>query len=161
MSTCRVNAGLSTNTGGPVTWTVSFANAADVPVVVSEIEDSLPSCMAIDDPTAPGSDATTGNSSSLPSNGDVGVVRWIGKALGEGVWSLEVRDIREHLYRHLQSLSLSFYLRHPTGVLMSRVLNDVGLMQSAITDAANLKGLKFRMGGGFAGQHFNQVADPA
>ena len=53
-----------------------------------------------------------------------------------GVGQRVVRDIREHLYRHLQSLSLSFYLRHPTGVLMSRVLNDVGLMQSAITDAA-------------------------
>ena len=47
-----------------------------------------------------------------------------------------IRDIRDHLYRHMQSLSLSFYLRHPTGMLMSRVLNDVGLMQSAITDAA-------------------------
>jgi len=53
-----------------------------------------------------------------------------------GVGQRVVRDIREHLYRHMQSLSLSFYLRHPTGVLMSRVLNDVGLMQSAITDAA-------------------------
>lgn len=53
-----------------------------------------------------------------------------------GVAQRVVRDIREHLYRHMQSLSLSFYLRHPTGVLMSRVLNDVGLMQSAITDAA-------------------------
>jgi len=53
-----------------------------------------------------------------------------------GVGQRVVRDIRQHLYRHLQSLSLSFYLRHPTGVLMSRVLNDVSLMQSAITDAA-------------------------
>jgi len=56
--------------------------------------------------------------------------------LMSGTGQRVVRDIREHLYRHLQSLSLSFYLRHPTGVLMSRVLNDVGLMQSAITDAA-------------------------
>jgi len=56
--------------------------------------------------------------------------------LMSGAGQRVVRDIREHLYRHLQSLSLSFYLRHPTGVLMSRVLNDVGLMQSAITDAA-------------------------
>jgi len=55
--------------------------------------------------------------------------------LMNGVGQRVVRDIREHLYRHLQSLSLSFYSRHPTGVLMSRVMNDVGLMQSAITDA--------------------------
>jgi len=56
--------------------------------------------------------------------------------LMSGVGQRVVRDIRQHLYRHMQSLSLSFYLRHPTGVLMSRVMNDVALMQSAITDAA-------------------------
>jgi subfamily B ATP-binding cassette protein MsbA len=56
--------------------------------------------------------------------------------LMSGTGQRVVRDIRDHLYRHMQSLSLSFYMRHPTGVLMSRVLNDVGLMQSAITDAA-------------------------
>ncbi len=55
--------------------------------------------------------------------------------LMSGVGQKVIRDIREHLYRHLQSLSLSFYMRHSTGVLMSRVMNDVGLMQGAITDA--------------------------
>ena len=50
---------------------------------------------------------------------------------GQGV----VRDIRQHLYGHMQSLSLSFYIRHPAGVLMSRVTNDVALMQSTLTDA--------------------------
>ncbi len=55
--------------------------------------------------------------------------------LMSGAGQRVVRDIREHLYRHLQSLSLSFYMRHPTGVLMSRVMNDVGLMQASITDA--------------------------
>jgi len=55
--------------------------------------------------------------------------------LMSGAGQRVVRDIRDHLYRHMQSLSLSFYMRHPTGVLMSRVLNDVGLMQNAITDA--------------------------
>ncbi len=48
-----------------------------------------------------------------------------------------IRDIRQDLYRHMQSLSLSFYSRNPTGTLISRVLNDVGLMQGAITDAAS------------------------
>jgi ATP-binding cassette, subfamily B, bacterial MsbA len=55
--------------------------------------------------------------------------------LMSGVGQKVVRDIRGGLYRHMQSLSLSFYTRNPTGVLMSRVLNDVGLMQSAITNA--------------------------
>ncbi|HEU5359864.1 MAG TPA: lipid A export permease/ATP-binding protein MsbA [Candidatus Deferrimicrobiaceae bacterium] len=52
-----------------------------------------------------------------------------------GVGQQVIRDIRDHLYRHMQSLSLSFYMRHPTGVLMSRVTNDVGLMQGAVTEA--------------------------
>jgi subfamily B ATP-binding cassette protein MsbA len=56
--------------------------------------------------------------------------------LMNGVGQRVIRDIREHLYRHMQSLSLAFYMRNPTGVLMSRVTNDVGLMQGAITDAA-------------------------
>ncbi len=55
--------------------------------------------------------------------------------LMNGVGQRVIRDIRDHLYRHLQSLSLAFYMRHPTGVLMSRVTNDVGLMQGAVTSA--------------------------
>jgi subfamily B ATP-binding cassette protein MsbA len=55
--------------------------------------------------------------------------------LMNGTGQRVIRDIRDHLYRHMQSLSLSFYTRNPTGVLMSRVLNDVSLMQGAITDA--------------------------
>jgi len=46
-----------------------------------------------------------------------------------------IADLREKIYSHLQSLSLSFFTRHPTGVLMSRVTNDVGLVQGAVTDA--------------------------
>jgi len=64
-----------------------------------------------------------------------GVLEYYQAYLMSGTGQRVVKDIREHLYRHMQSLSLSFYLRHPTGVLMSRVLNDVGMMQSAITDA--------------------------
>ncbi len=46
-------------------------------------------------------------------------------------------DIRDHLYRHMQTLSLSFFTRNPTGTLISRVLNDVGLMHGAVTEAAS------------------------
>src|SRR4030067_696932 len=45
--------------------------------------------------------------------------------LMSGAGQRVIRDIRDHLYRHMQSLSLSFYMRHPTGVLMSRVTNDL------------------------------------
>jgi subfamily B ATP-binding cassette protein MsbA len=46
-----------------------------------------------------------------------------------------IADLREKIYSHLQSLSLSFFTRNPTGVLMSRITNDVGLVQGAVTDA--------------------------
>ena len=64
-----------------------------------------------------------------------GVLEFTQSYLMAGAGQRVVRDIRDHLYRHMQSLSLSFYLRHSTGVLMSRVQNDVSLMQGAITDA--------------------------
>lgn len=47
-----------------------------------------------------------------------------------------VIDIREKLYRHLQRLSLSYYDRRKTGVIMSNLTNDVGALQVAI--AGNL-----------------------
>jgi len=46
-----------------------------------------------------------------------------------------INDVRSALNGHLQSLSLSFFQRHPTGTLISRVTNDVGLVRSALTDS--------------------------
>jgi subfamily B ATP-binding cassette protein MsbA len=46
-----------------------------------------------------------------------------------------IADLREKIYHHLQSLSLSYFTRNPTGVLMSRITNDVNLVQGAVTDA--------------------------
>jgi subfamily B ATP-binding cassette protein MsbA len=46
-----------------------------------------------------------------------------------------INDVRNALNRHFQSLSLSFFHRHPTGALISRVNSDVGLVRYAITDA--------------------------
>jgi len=42
-------------------------------------------------------------------------------------------DLRNVLYRHLQSQSMSFYDRNQTGQLMSRVTNDVSQVQFFIT----------------------------
>jgi len=44
-----------------------------------------------------------------------------------------IADIREKLYNHLQTLSLSFFTKTPTGVLISRILNDVNLLQGAVS----------------------------
>ncbi len=46
-----------------------------------------------------------------------------------------VAILRESLYEHLQRLSLSFFDRTPTGVLMSRITNDVALLEKALSSA--------------------------
>jgi subfamily B ATP-binding cassette protein MsbA len=45
-----------------------------------------------------------------------------------------VADMREKLYNHLQNLSLSFFTKTPTGVLISRITNDVNLIQGAVSN---------------------------
>jgi subfamily B ATP-binding cassette protein MsbA len=45
-----------------------------------------------------------------------------------------VADLRQQLYRHLVSLSLRFFADRRTGELVSRVSNDVTLIQAALTD---------------------------
>jgi subfamily B ATP-binding cassette protein MsbA len=46
-----------------------------------------------------------------------------------------INDVRNALNRHFQSLSLSFFYRHPTGTLIARVNSDVVLLRFSITDA--------------------------
>lgn len=45
-----------------------------------------------------------------------------------------VQDIRKDLYGHSLSLSMGYYSRSSTGNVMSRILNDVGTLQSASAD---------------------------
>jgi len=44
-----------------------------------------------------------------------------------------VNHLRNKLYAHIASLSLSFYQRHPTGSLMTRITGDTGLAAGALT----------------------------
>jgi subfamily B ATP-binding cassette protein MsbA len=46
-----------------------------------------------------------------------------------------VADIRQFLYEHLQTLSLSFFTRTPTGVVISRITNDVNLVQGVVSSS--------------------------
>ena len=46
-----------------------------------------------------------------------------------------IQDVRIILARHMHFMSLSFFSRHPSGTLISRVANDVTLLRSALTDA--------------------------
>jgi len=44
-----------------------------------------------------------------------------------------IADLREKLYNHLQNLSLSFFTKTPTGILISRITNDVNLIQGSVS----------------------------
>ena len=46
-----------------------------------------------------------------------------------------VADLRNKLYEQIQKQSLSFFSGHPTGLLMSRITNDVQSVQTASSDA--------------------------
>ena len=46
-----------------------------------------------------------------------------------------IADLRNKLYQKIQMQSLSFFTKHPTGLLMSRITNDVGSIQGAVSDA--------------------------
>lgn len=46
-----------------------------------------------------------------------------------------VLDLRNELYAHIQKLSMSFFARTPSGVLVSRITNDVNLVQASVTNA--------------------------
>ncbi|MBF0528015.1 MAG: lipid A export permease/ATP-binding protein MsbA [Deltaproteobacteria bacterium] len=62
-----------------------------------------------------------------------------------------VNDLRVRLYSHMQIMSLSFFHKNSSGSLISRLLNDVSLIQSAVTtvvtgaimDAFTIVGLMF------------------
>ena len=44
-----------------------------------------------------------------------------------------IKKLRDDLYSHIQRLSLSFFDRHETGVLMARITNDVNIVQGMVT----------------------------
>jgi subfamily B ATP-binding cassette protein MsbA len=44
-----------------------------------------------------------------------------------------VRDLRHRLYERLQRLSLAYYDRTPTGAIISRMMDDVGALQTFVT----------------------------
>jgi subfamily B ATP-binding cassette protein MsbA len=45
-----------------------------------------------------------------------------------------VRDIRDRLFRHILDQSAAFFSRRTTGQLMSRITNDVGQVQQAVSE---------------------------
>jgi subfamily B ATP-binding cassette protein MsbA len=45
-----------------------------------------------------------------------------------------VADFRQHLFAHLHTLSVSFFAHRRTGELLSRLMNDVTVIQSVVTE---------------------------
>ena len=65
---------------------------------------------------------------------------WLGTAI-QGVIMARVsqkamRDLRRQLFEHMQTLSLSYFDRHPHGDLMSRLTNDMTSLQTVLTQNA-------------------------
>ncbi|MEZ5075230.1 MAG: ABC transporter ATP-binding protein [Solirubrobacterales bacterium] len=54
------------------------------------------------------------------------LVGWVGQRA--------LQDLREHIYTHLQGMSLGFYTRNRPGVLISRLTNDVQALDTLVTD---------------------------
>ena len=63
--------------------------------------------------------------------GGFGIVQtYMTNSVGQRV----MRDLRDRLYAHLQSLSLGFFTSTRTGEIQSRIANDVGGVQNVVTN---------------------------
>ena len=64
-------------------------------------------------------------------------VQWIGTYLRIRIMAVVgqsiIFDMRQQLFDHLQALSLGFFSRYAVGRLISRVMNDVGVLREMIT----------------------------
>lgn len=63
-----------------------------------------------------------------------GVSRYVQEYFIKTSGQLVMQDIRNQLYGHTVSLSMRFFSRNSSGTLMSRILNDVGVMQAAVAE---------------------------
>ncbi len=63
-----------------------------------------------------------------------GIFDYSYKYLLQNVGQSVIRDLRNKLYGHIQSLSLSFFHKTPTGELISRIISDVTLIQGAVSN---------------------------
>ncbi len=63
-----------------------------------------------------------------------GIFDYSYKYLLQKVGQSVIRDLRNKLYGHIQSQSLSFFHKTPTGELISRIISDVTLIQGAVSN---------------------------
>ncbi|WP_028608364.1 ABC transporter ATP-binding protein [Paenibacillus harenae] len=63
----------------------------------------------------------------------LGVFHFLSSLLLASVGQRAVYDIRNEMYRHIQKLDIGFFDRNRTGDLMSRVTNDVNMLQQLVS----------------------------
>jgi len=63
-------------------------------------------------------------------------VGYIQRILGARSGQHIVRDIRNHMFRHVQGLSLRFFDNRQTGELMSRTLSDVDMLEWGVLESS-------------------------
>jgi ATP-binding cassette subfamily B protein len=67
------------------------------------------------------------------------IIVWVATAaqtyLVEWVGQRALADLRQAIFAHLQLLPLSFFENRPTGVLISRMTNDIEALDSLVTDS--------------------------
>lgn len=64
-----------------------------------------------------------------------GASAWSGPSVTDDVGQSVMRNLRDRLYRHLQTLSLGFYVNARTGDLQSRITSDVGAVQTTVASS--------------------------
>ena len=55
------------------------------------------------------------------------------RSIGQGI----TRDMRDQLFAHVQGMPLTYLHEHHTGTWMSRMINDIALIERAVTSAVN------------------------
>ncbi|PZD97695.1 ABC transporter ATP-binding protein [Paenibacillus sambharensis] len=65
----------------------------------------------------------------------LGLFGYIGSTAMASVGQKAIYELRNMLYRHLQTLDMSFYDRNRTGDLMSRVTSDVNMLQQLVSSS--------------------------
>lgn len=63
-----------------------------------------------------------------------GVCRFVNDYFIRTAGQLAVQDVRNNIYRRNMRLSIGFFNRQPTGALMSRIMNDVSMMQEGVAN---------------------------
>jgi ATP-binding cassette subfamily B protein len=69
----------------------------------------------------------------IASSGLLIVGRWVGLQIGSGI----IVTLRRTLYDHLQRMPLAFFTRAQTGLVQSRIFNDVAQVDALLTDTAS------------------------